>query len=47
MIQKYRDVFKRLAAMEDDNAAYLLIGIENQTYIHYAMPVKDMLYDAA
>ena len=47
VIQKYRDVFKLLAAMEDDNAAYLLIGIENQTYIHYAMPVKDMLYDAA
>ena len=42
MIQKYRDVFKMLAAMKDDNDAYLLICIENQTYIHYDMPVKDM-----
>lgn len=25
VIQKYRDVFKLLAAMEDDNASYLLL----------------------
>ena len=25
---------------------YVIIGIENQSEIHYAMPVKDMLYDA-
>ena len=47
VIQKYRDVFKLLAAMEDDNASYLLLGVEDQTHVHYAMPVKDMLYDAA
>ena len=47
VIQKYRDVFKLLAAMEDDNAEYLLLGVEDQTHVHYAMPVKDMLYDAA
>lgn len=46
-IQKYRDVFKMLAAMEDDTAAYLLLGVEDQTNVHYAMPVRNMLYDAA
>ena len=46
-IQKYRDVFKVLASMEDDNAEYLLLGVEDQTNVHYAMPAKNMLYDAA
>ena len=43
-IQKLRDVTK--VAMADDNAAYLLLGIENQSDIHQAMPVRNMLYDA-
>ena len=38
--QKYRDVFKILCAMEDENAVYLLLGVENQSNVHYAMPVK-------
>ena len=29
-----------------DEAAYILLGIENQTDIHYAMPVRNMIYDA-
>ena len=33
-------------AKMDNTAAYLLLGIENQAHIHYAMPVRDMLYDA-
>jgi hypothetical protein len=45
-VQKYRDEFKYLAAMEDDSAIYLLLGAEVQANIHYAMPVKDMVYDA-
>ena len=45
-IQKYRDVLKMVTAMEDDRAAYLILGIENQSEIHYAMPVRNMLYDA-
>ena len=47
VIQKYRDVFKLLAAMEDDDAAYLLLGVEDQSHVHYAMPARNMLYDAA
>ena len=44
--QKYRDVMKSLTAMQDENAAYLLLGIENQSDVHYAMPVKNLVYDA-
>ena len=45
-IHKQRDVLKYLSAMTTDNAAYLILGIENQSDIHYAMPVRNMLYDA-
>ncbi len=41
-IQKYRDVIKIATVMTDSNAAYLLLGIENQSNIHYAMPVRNM-----
>ncbi|MBQ7782329.1 MAG: transposase, partial [Lachnospiraceae bacterium] len=44
--QRLRDGLKYLTAMEDDSAVYLLLGVENQTEVHYAMPVRDMLYDA-
>ena len=46
VLQKIRDVFKGLAAMGDGNAVYVLLGIENQSFIHYAISVKNMLYDA-
>ena len=45
-VQKYRDILKGLAAMEDGKRAYILLGVENQTRVHYAAPVKGMLYDA-
>ena len=45
-VQKYRDRLKYLTAMEDEDAVYLLMGVENQSEVHYAMPVKDMVYDA-
>ena len=32
--------------MQEDEAAYILLGIENQTDIHYVMPVRNMIYDA-
>ncbi len=31
--------------MQDGKAVYVLLGCENQSEIHYAMPVWDMLYD--
>ena len=45
-VQKYRDLFKLWKAMADDNAIYVLLGAELQSRIHYAMPVKDLVYDA-
>ena len=44
-IQKYRDILKIWAAMEDDTAVYVLLGEEAQANVHYAMPVKNMMYD--
>lgn len=32
--------------MQNKEATYLLLGIENQTDIHYAMPVRNMIYDS-
>ena len=43
--QKFRDVLKLWRAVYDDNAAYVLFGVENQNSVHYAMPVKSGLYD--
>ena len=45
-VQKYRDNMKIWTAMQDSKAVYVLLGSENQSSIHYAMPVKDMLYDS-
>lgn len=42
--QKYRDVLKLMKT--DGNIAYCILGCEDQGAIHYAMPVKNMLYDA-
>ncbi|MBQ7706310.1 MAG: Rpn family recombination-promoting nuclease/putative transposase [Lachnospiraceae bacterium] len=46
VIQKYRDILKCACTMTDNKVNYLILGIENQSEIHYAMPVKNMLYDA-
>lgn len=45
-VEKMRDVLKQCVLMADDKTTYLMLGIENQTDIHYAMPVKNMIYDA-
>lgn len=45
-VQKFRDILKQCIVKEDDKYAYLLMGIENHTDIHYALPVKNMIYDA-
>ena len=44
--QEFRDVLKKCVLMRDEKAHYLLFGIENQSNIHYAMPVKNCIYDA-
>lgn len=45
-VQKFRDVQKLYAVMTDGRIEYVLYGAENQTEIHYAMAVKNNLYDA-
>ncbi|HCI22994.1 MAG TPA: hypothetical protein DFK11_00570 [Lachnospiraceae bacterium] len=45
-VQKYRDILKMTTVMTDDKAAYVLFGVEAQPDIHYAMPVRNVIYDA-
>ena len=45
-VQKYRDVFKSMVIKQDEKTSYVLLGIENQTDVHYAMPVRNAIYDA-
>lgn len=45
-VQKLRDNIMLWTMEMDDKAAYAVLGIENQDKIHYAMAVKNMLYDA-
>lgn len=42
LLEKKRDIIRKVT----DKAEYCLIGIENQEMVHYAMPVRTMLYDA-
>ena len=41
-----RDVLKKAVIMNDGKMAYLLMGVENQTEVNLAEPVRCMLYDA-
>lgn len=43
--QKYRDALKSATVMFNDKATYMILGVENQTDINYAMPVKNIVYD--
>jgi len=45
-VQKLRDNIMLWTMAMDDKAAYAVLGIENQDKTHYAMAVKNMLYDA-
>lgn len=45
-VQRFRDILKLSIAKKDNAAVYLLLGIENQSELHFAMPVRNMLYDA-
>ncbi len=45
-MKKERDNIKIAKFFKDDNVTYVIIGIENQTEINYAMPVRTLLYDA-
>ena len=43
--QKARDLLKLWQVKADDHAVYVVFGMENQTVVNYAMPVRCGLYD--
>ena len=45
-IERFRDIYKYVDARTDGKAVYLMLGLEVQDKVHYAMPVRTMLYDA-
>ena len=45
-VEKIRDILKECVIKTTDQAVYLMLGIENQSELHYAMPVRKFLYDA-
>ncbi len=45
-VEKVRDILKECVIKTTDKAIYLMLGIENQSELHYAMPVRKFLYDA-
>ena len=45
-VQRYRDLLKSAVVKQDEKTSYVLLGIENQTEVHYAMPVRNAIYDA-
>ncbi len=44
-MNRVRDILKECVIKETEELVYVYMGIENQKYIHYAMPVRVMLYD--
>ena len=44
--QKWRDLLKSAIIKSTEYGIFVLLGVENQSDIHYAMPVKNMVYDA-
>ena len=46
-VQKYRDIMREVKVNgEDGYLARIIVGVEEQSETHYAMPVRNMLYDA-
>ena len=45
-VQKQRDLIKIVSAKSDKDCTYLLLAVELQSELHYAMPARNMLYDA-
>ncbi len=43
---RIRDVLKKTVLKKSGKTMYMIVGIENQSDIHYAMVIKNMVYDA-
>ena len=44
--ERRRDVLRLWEAKKDEKAVYAILGVENQTGVNFAMPTRNMLYDA-
>ena len=44
--RRWRDLLKHVVIKYTGETYIVLLGVENQTKAHYAMPVRNMLYDA-
>jgi hypothetical protein len=44
--QRTRDLVKLVSVMTNNQGAYMILAVENQSDIHYSMPVRAILYDA-
>ncbi len=40
-----RDLLRRMVIKRDGNAYYMLLGVENQTFVDYGMPLRMLYYD--
>ena len=45
-IKKDRDILRKVTIDNDNFCTRLIAGVEQQSDVHYAMPVRDMLYDS-
>ena len=45
-LQRYRDLIREAIVKQDDTFTYILLGIENQSNVDYAMPVRNLFYNA-
>ena len=45
MIQRIRDLLKGAVLMRRGDICFLILGLENQSGINYAMPVRNMVYN--
>ena len=43
--QKWRDLLKSAIVKTTEYGIFILLGVENQSEVHYAMPVRNMIYD--
>ena len=43
-VQKIRDVLRSALLLTDETCNYLLLGIENQSEVHMAMPVRNLIF---
>lgn len=44
--EKYRDVLKNCVIKNDGKRTFIILGVESQSYVDYAMPARNLIYDA-